>query len=309
MLLPSLVGNDRLKDAFSDPQAVESGCMLFSGPRGSGKMTAAFDIAMGLLCEGSPAPCGRCGPCVRMKAGSHPDYELFNPNGEEIKVDAVRGLRARSFIRPSEAERKVFVIRAADKMNVQGQNALLKVLEEPLSTVFILLCENSDSLLPTVRSRALHYRMQPLTQPLLREQLERRFPGASPAQLGQALEECGGYLGPAIELLSGGEGEIPALARDFVKALDQGELAVMTCCMELSKLPRDGYAAFCDELCRRLNQAVQQGAPSPARLLSLYDYVQTQKAKTAFNASVTALSGALAAFCGQHPNILAGRQP
>ncbi len=309
MLLPSLVGNERLKDAFSGPQAVESGCLLLSGPRGSGKLTAAFDIAMGLLCEGSPAPCGRCGPCVRMKAGSHPDYELFNPNGEEIKVDAVRGLRARSFIRPSEAERKVFVIRAADKMNVQSQNALLKVLEDPLSTVFILLCENSDSLLPTVRSRALHYRMQPLPQAALLKQLTQRFPDASPAQLAQAAEDCGGYLGPAIDALAGDEGEASALARDFIHALSQGELAVMGCCMELSRLPRDGYAAFCDELCRRLSHAVQHGAPSPDRYLSLYEYVETQKAKTAYNASVTALSGALAAYCGEHLHILAGRQP
>ena len=192
---------------------------------------------------------------------------------------------------------------------MQSQNALLKVLEEPMSTVFILLCENSDSLLPTVRSRALHYRMQPLAQEMLRRQLLQRFPDVSPARLAQALEDCGGYLGPAMDALSGDESPVSVLARDFVKALNQGELAVLTCCMDLSKLPRDDYAAFCDELCQRLNNAVQHGAQAPEYYLALYDYVEAQKAKTAYNASITALSGALAAYCGEHLHILAGRQP
>ena len=52
-------------------------------------------------------------------------------------------------------------------MNVQSQNALLKVLEEPVSTVFILLCENSEVLLQTVRSRSMHYRLEPLDPELL----------------------------------------------------------------------------------------------------------------------------------------------
>ena len=300
MLFPSLIGNDNLKQALSDPQAMESGCMILSGPRGSGKRTAARDIAMGLLCTSSPAPCGRCGACIRMKAGSHPDYELFNPDGAEIKVDAVRELRARSFIRPSEAERKVFVICAADKMNLQSQNALLKVLEEPASSVFILLCENSESLLQTVRSRSLHYRLQPLEPAVLRPLLRQRFPSSDTQQIDAAITAAGGFLGAACDILAGAESQLSQLAASFSAALGQGELAIFSCCMELSRLSRDDYALFCDALCRHLLAMIEQGAPQPGALLSLYEYLGEQKAKTAFNASVTALSGALAAFCGEN---------
>lgn len=300
MLFPSLLGNESIKHAFASAHALDSGCIILSGPRGSGKRTAAFDIAMGLLCTQDPAPCGRCGACVRMKAGSHPDYEFFNPDGGEIKVDAVRELRARSFIRPSEAARKVFVINAADKMNVQSQNALLKVLEEPVSTVFILLCENSEALLQTVRSRSMHYRLEPLDPELLRDLLAQRFPQAGPDAVCQAIESSGGYLGPAIDILSGAQSEVDTLADSFASALRQDELSVFSCCMDASRLSRDDYAQFCDALCKRLAVLVRQGTSDSGFLLSLYEYVEKQKAQTAFNASVTALSGALAAFCGDN---------
>ena len=300
MRFPSLAGNDNLKRAFSKEHFLDSGAIILSGPDGSGKRTAARDIAMGLLCTGSPAPCGSCGACIRMKAGSHPDYELLNNEGAEIKVDMVRALRARSFIRPSEARCKVFVLCAADKMNVQSQNALLKVLEEPASTVFILLCENSESLLPTVRSRSMHYRLEPLKEELLVRLLSQRFPAADSRQLQEAAAASGGFLGTAIAALSGDESESVRLARQFIAALGRDELSVLTCCMELSRFSREDYALFCDVLCRQLLHSVRCGTENPGDLLTLYEYVEEQKAKTAFNASVTALSGALAAFCGEN---------
>lgn len=300
MRFPTLAGNDNLKQAFSDFHTLESGSIILSGPNGSGKRTAARDIAMGLLCTGAPAPCGSCGACIRMKAGSHPDYELLNEEGAEIKVDMVRALRARSFIRPSEAKCKVFVLCAADKMNPQSQNALLKVLEEPASTIFILLCENSESLLPTVRSRSLHYRLEPLEKELLVSLLSQRFPAAGSQQLQEAAAASGGFLGAAIAALSGEESEAAGLARQFTAALGRDELSVLTCCMELSRLSRENYALFCDMLCRQLLDAVRRGAENPGDLLTLYEYAEEQKAKTVFNASVTALSGALAAFCGEN---------
>lgn len=299
MQFPSLLGNESIKQAFSG-QGLDSGCIILSGPRGSGKRTAAFDLAMGLLCTQTPAPCGHCGACIRMKAGSHPDYEFFNPDGAEIKVDAVRELRARSFIRPSEAGKKVFVINAADKMNTQSQNALLKVLEEPASTVFVLLCENSEALLQTVRSRSLLYRMQPLEPALLRTALSQRFPAADAGAVDAAIAASGGFLGAAADILSGVQNNYDTLADSFVSALGQDELSVFACCMEASRLTRDEYAQFCDAVCRRLVPLVQQAKSDPGPLLSLYEYTEKQRAQTAFNASVTALSGALAAFCGDN---------
>ncbi len=301
MQLPSLCGNLNLKHAFSDYHSGESGCLILSGPSGSGKRTAARDIAMGLLCTRSPAPCGCCGACTRVKAGSHPDFELFNPEGEEIKVDAVRSLRTRSFVRPSEAECKVFIVCFADKMNVQSQNALLKVLEEPASSVFILLCENIEKLLPTVRSRGLHYRMEPLTEDELRKLLASHFPTAAPADVERAIAQSGGFYGAAAEFLQGEHNETTVLARSFTQALEQGELAVFRCCMEAGSLSRDNYALFCDALCTCIVGQLRHGGGAYSGFLpALYEYVASQREKTALNASVTALSGALAAFCGEN---------
>jgi DNA polymerase-3 subunit delta' len=71
-----------------------------------------------------------------------------------IKVDQVREIIATAHLAPSEGKSKVYVLRSADKMNPQAQNALLKLLEEPPSSAcFILACENAAALLPTVRSR------------------------------------------------------------------------------------------------------------------------------------------------------------
>ena len=73
---------------------------------------------------------------------------------KEIMVDQVRALIEDSYILPNEAERKVYIIEDADKMNVNAQNAALKLLEEPPNgAVFILCAVNPKALLPTVRSR------------------------------------------------------------------------------------------------------------------------------------------------------------
>ena len=165
MRLSHLLGNERLKEALAPlfkedfPQSV-----ILEGAEGLGKRTAAFSMAKALMCQEKDGPCGHCGPCVRMEAGSHPDYRLFNPEGGLIKVDDVREIRRLSFIRPSESSQKVFVLNDSGKMNPQAQNALLKVLEEPRETVFILLCRQAEELLETVRSRCVRYALEPLPQ-------------------------------------------------------------------------------------------------------------------------------------------------
>ena len=100
MRLSHLLGNERLKEALAPlfkedfPQSV-----ILEGADGLGKRTAAFSMAKALMCQEKDGPCGHCGPCVRMEAGSHPDYRLFNPEGGLIKVDDVR----RSAVCPSPA--------------------------------------------------------------------------------------------------------------------------------------------------------------------------------------------------------------
>ena len=298
MQLPHLLGNERFKQALAPffkenfPQAA-----VIEGAAGLGKKTAAFDIAQALMCRGEEPPCGRCGPCVRMQAGSHPDYRLFNPEGGPVKVDDIRQARRLSFIRPSEAAQKVFVINGAGRMNVQAQNALLKVLEEPQQTVFLLLCRQAEELLETVRSRCVRFRLEPLSDQEIRRQLEERAPQAAAEEREAALTRCGGSLGQALRRLEEGPGKTEALAGRFVRALEQSELAVLEVCLEAGTLPREEFGRFCDESCLGLWELARQ-SPEKGWAPAVYDYLRGLSARVEFNASASAMSGALAAYCG-----------
>jgi DNA polymerase-3 subunit delta' len=298
MQLPDLMGNRRLKrDLAALRRSTFPTAVSIDGDFGIGKRTAARGIAQALLCKEENGPCGVCGPCRRFLAGSHPDFFLFNEEEKDTRVDDVRDLRTRSFIKPSEAPHKVFVICGADRMNPSCQNALLKVLEEPASSVFILLCRNRESLLQTVRSRCIHFRMEPLTEPELRQALLQREPDVPADRLQDAIRHCGGSLGLALDLVKNGPGKGFDAAREFVSALDRDELAIYAACLPLGSLSREEYGSFCDEACRLLLMEMKDNRKGPAAL-SVSEYLQKQKDSLSQNPSPTALSGALAAFCG-----------
>lgn len=265
---------------------------------GSGKRTAGLDIALGLFCQDpEDQPCLRCPACRRILAGSHPDLQRLSYEGKNVKVDDIRGLRAQSFIKPSESEFKIFLIEAADRLNLQSQNALLKVLEEPASSVFILLCENREALLQTVRSRCKPFRLAPLTADQMERALAERCPQAQPQARAQAIQKSGGILGQALHSLQGEEEKSRLCAEAFVAALSQGELAVFEACQALSRLTREEYADFCDEACRLLcRTAASSGG---WREISVFEYLEQQRAMLVQNPSLAALSGALAAFCAR----------
>ncbi len=149
------VGNGRTLQRVEDmltqkriPQA-----LVIEGPTGSGKKTLARLIAAGLLC-GEGLPCGGCTVCSLIAKDAHPDVTWVRVEKDKsaLSVGEIRQVRAEAYMPPQQSDRKVFVI--ADEMNVQAQNALLKVLEEPPAhAVFILLCEHHSNLIATVQSR------------------------------------------------------------------------------------------------------------------------------------------------------------
>ncbi|WMJ85020.1 hypothetical protein ACS3UN_04190 [Oscillospiraceae bacterium LTW-04] len=131
--------------------------LLLAGPIGSGKRTAAQYAAAMLLCrkEGLP-PCGVCPSCHKLSSGNHPDFFTLLPEGKSktIGVDRVREIKAAAYISPHEAPRKVFFIPEAQRLRVEAQNALLKIIEEPPEAAyFIFTAPGPGSLLETVCSR------------------------------------------------------------------------------------------------------------------------------------------------------------
>ncbi len=171
MDLSALKGNERLKDQLSRQERGRglSHAYIISGPAGSGRHTLARELAAAMLCAGSgEKPCGKCGPCLKVRKGVHPDVSTVTgpEEGKPITVDRVRLLRADAYIRPNEGERKVYLLEGADRMNAPAQNAMLKLLEEgPPYAAFLLIAGNAGGLLRTVRSRCEELALTPAGEP------------------------------------------------------------------------------------------------------------------------------------------------
>jgi DNA polymerase-3 subunit delta' len=199
-----IIGNDKLIsqiDGMLRSGRLFHACII-SGPRGSGKKTLARYLAQAAVCGGEEPPCGRCEGCVKADKDIHPDIDRVKRERGEITIEQVRSLRASLYTRANEAPRRVSIIEEADKMNRNAQNALLTVLEEPPSAVLlILIAENEEELLPTIRSRCIRLRMSPLPDDLLAGELKRRFPSLTEENARLAAGRSGGFLGQAAERL------------------------------------------------------------------------------------------------------------
>lgn len=297
-----LIGNAQIK------RAAQSGdlgtAVIFDGPYGSGKKTAAAYAAAALLCRArEDKPCGHCPSCLQAAAGSHPDILFYDvPSDENHKIKNIRELRSKSFIRPSQSPFKVFILNRADLLTPESQNALLKVLEEPTSTVFILTCENAMSLLQTIRSRCRTYALEPLS-PTVVEDWIAAHPGGdvkyAPKDLRAAAESCGGSIGQALLYLDKGLPKPVKMAGDFVDSLTGSPLRIMEICLAASGLTRSEYGDFYTAVTEALTKAALRDPRRARYYVSVYEYIQQQKDKlTDNNGSVFALSSQLAAFCG-----------
>ena len=147
-------------------QAVDRGSLpqslIFAGPSGVGKHLAAVALAQLLNCQARTGgdACGTCPSCRRIARRIHPDVLFIEPEESgSIKVEQIRQAVESAGYRPFEGRRRVVIIDQADAMVPNGQDALLKTLEEPPpASVFVLVTALPDMLLPTVRSRCQRLR-------------------------------------------------------------------------------------------------------------------------------------------------------
>ena len=121
---------------------------MYEGIEGIGKETFAYDLAKILLetphLENAP-------DCIRVK-----------PEGNSIKIAQIRNLQSDIVIKPHK-KYKIYIIDKAEKMTLEAQNALLKTLEEPPEyAIIILVTNNKEGLLPTIRSRCEIVKFTPI---------------------------------------------------------------------------------------------------------------------------------------------------
>ena len=211
MAFESLLGNERIKQNLSAAAAKNrfAHFYLISGPKGSGKHTLARLLAAALMCENPTRPCGTCAACRKIMADTHPDFiTVDDPEHKNVAVKIIRQARESIFIRPNEGSRKIYLF--PQEMGMEGQNALLKVLEEPPAYgIFIILSDNPEKLLTTVRSRCTELALTPVAPELLKPWLASRFPNAAAEDLDAAIRRSGGYPGQAAQILESGENQAP----------------------------------------------------------------------------------------------------
>ncbi|SIS62378.1 DNA polymerase III subunit delta' [Salimicrobium flavidum] len=176
---------------------------LFYGHRGTGKREAARLLAKTLFCPNvkDSEPCQECRECRRIDSGNHPDLHWIEPDGASIKKEQVLNLQKEFTYTGLESDRKVYVIEAADLMTVNAANRLLKFLEEPSrDATAILLTENSEAIIQTIRSRCQQIAFQPLNQNKMRDYLIAEGVSRSNAFLLSALTN---NVEEALEMLEG----------------------------------------------------------------------------------------------------------
>ncbi len=208
--------------------------LLLSGIRGLGKGELAREFAASLLCESTHSDgraCGACSACNWLGQGNHPDFRLLQPGAlaesepgdegeakdapkkasQQITIDQVRALDEFLHVGTHRHGLRIIIVRPAEAMNRSTANALLKTLEEPApGTLFLLVSDEPERLLPTIRSRC-----QRVSVPLPSDENARRWlSGAGVREAERWLGLAGGAPILAAELAASGE-------RQLIEALIQ----------------------------------------------------------------------------------------
>jgi DNA polymerase-3 subunit delta' len=213
--------------------------MILAGPRGAGKYTLALMLAQAVNCleptetDGLTDFCGRCANCTRIAAAAnldalvdeavaarddmretdkrdtrilvqtHPDVLIVPPDPPQlmIKLGQVRQAIHAAYYRPPIEAQRAFTIFTSSAFMKEAANSLLKLLEEPPDhTSLILLTENPQELLPTIRSRAVVHRLGAILTSDLETLLAARRPELKPQDRALAARLAEGAVGRALAL-------------------------------------------------------------------------------------------------------------
>lgn len=227
-----IIGQESIKKHLQT--AIKTGNLshayIINGEYGSGRQTIASALAKTIQCQsktGDTDACGVCTSCKQAESHNHPDIKYITHDKTSISVNDIREqLNNDISIKPYSSEYKIYIIPDANKMTEQAQNALLKTIEEPpVYAIIILLTENCDSLLPTIRSRCVTLTMNPVDKDKICTYLENKFQ-LEPEQAQIAANYCQGNIGKAIRFASSSDFiEMKNQVLKLLKNLDSMDIA------------------------------------------------------------------------------------
>jgi len=178
----------------------------------------ADTLATAVVCSerSGKRPCLKCADCNKALRNIHPDIITAGKmeNKLIITVDQIRALKKDVYILPNDSMQKAYIIKNADSMNINAQNAILQILEEPPAhVVFILCAENTSALLPTVRSRCIDLKNQISYEPVDEED----------------------------------SAEQNELINSFIEAISNDNVKLMQCMFKIDKLDRQSLNNFIEK--------------------------------------------------------------
>ena len=227
----------RLRESIGAGRFPQS--LILAGPRGAGKYTLALMLAQAVNClhptesDGLPDFCGLCSNCTRINGSAnleervaeavsareqmrdtdkretriliqtHPDVLVIPPDPPQllIKLGQVRQAIHVAYYRPPVEARRAFTIFTSSAFMKEAANSLLKLLEEPPEyTSLVLLTENPQELLPTIRSRAVVHRLGAIPASDLEALLAQRRPGLKSTERALTARLAEGAVGRALTL-------------------------------------------------------------------------------------------------------------
>ncbi len=203
--LDEIIGYEQIISHFQNARKMKknSHAYIIEGETGMGKLRLARTFAKLMQCEEQGIEvCDACQSCKLLDAGNHPDIiEVAQTKKTGLGVDDIRDqINKDMAVKPYRYPYKIYIVDNADQMTVQAQNALLKTIEEPPPYgMIILLASNSYQFLPTILSRCVVMKLNPLPESRIEEYLveEKHIPDYQ-AALYAAFAQ--GNLGMAMKL-------------------------------------------------------------------------------------------------------------
>ena len=230
-----IIANDDICDYFAGSIKANSlsHAYILLGSAGTGKHTLSRLIAAAINCESKNSdkecvPCGKCNSCQKILSGNSVDVRVISREQDKatLGIEAIRFIKEDVAFYPNDGDYKIYIIEDAHTMTTQAQNAFLLTLEEPPQyAIFMLLCEHTESILETIKSRAPVLRMRTPTKEQAIEYLRAHHPSvrtlinSNPEEFEQIYIASNGSIGRIIQLAGSNERKQILQSRELTQKL------------------------------------------------------------------------------------------